>query len=407
MNNAVFVAVVAGVILAGLCALIGWFFFGRLFAPFRPLSKLMEDARHGHNDAVVPYTDRSDEFGALARVIEMFNKAEIDRRAQREANIELVNATFGKALSALASRDLRYRLDQAIPAEYQALQVNFNKAVNELDAAMQDINERAGEIASGSGEINKAAQEMAQRTEREAAAIEETSAAVNELSTAVHASAQGAKEANDAAALAKSDAQSGSIIAKDAVQAIRAIAQASNEITNIIGVINEIAFQTNLLALNAGVEAARAGDAGRGFAVVASEVRSLAQRSGEAAKQIKQLITHSEEQVDRGVKLVEESGAAFGKIVEEIAIIYDLVTAISASQNAQSTALREIDTAVGQLDSTTQQNAAMAEQSSAASDTMASHAGELEGCVGQFTTSSAKRFGGPSQTGTAARARAA
>lgn len=397
MTNAVMVAIMAGLVLAALCAAIGWFFFSRLFAPFHPLAKLMEDARQGRYSENVPYTDRSDEFGELARVIEMFNKSVKDRRAQRAANIELVNATFGEALAALARRDLRYRLKGEIPIEYRALQEDFNNAVTELDTAMQDIDKRAGDIASGSAEIHKASQQMAQRTEREASAIEETSAAMNQLSAAVQKSAQGAKEANDAAALAKSDAQSGSHTAKNAVEAIRAIAQSSNEITNIIGVINEIAFQTNLLALNAGVEAARAGDAGRGFAVVASEVRSLAQRSGEAAKQIKQLITRSEEQVDNGVKLVEESGEAFGKIVDAISTIYDLVSAISASQDEQATALKEIDAAVGQLDQTTQQNAAMAEESCAASDAMAGHAGELEGRVDQFSTNRSASAAKPSK----------
>ncbi|MDR3528914.1 MAG: methyl-accepting chemotaxis protein [Rhizomicrobium sp.] len=398
MTNAVMVAVMAGLVLAAGCAAIGWFIFARLFAPFRPLAKLMEDARHGHYSDNVPYTDRADEFGELARVIEMFNKAVKERQAQRTANIELVNTTFGEALAALASRDLRYRLDREIPVEYRALQENFNNAVLELDGAMQDIDGRARDIASGSAEIHKASQQMAHRTEREAAALEETSAAMNQLSTSVEKSAQGAKDANDAAALAKRDAQAGSHTAKNAVEAIRAIAQSSNEITNIISVINEIAFQTNLLALNAGVEAARAGDAGRGFAVVASEVRSLAQRSSEAAKQIKQLITHSEEQVDRGVKLVEESGAAFGKIVDQVVTIYDLVSAISASQNEQATALKEIDTAIGQLDQTTQQNAAMAEESCAASDAMADHAGELETRVGQFNIHRDERSVRPTPT---------
>jgi len=390
MVNAIEVAIIAGLILATACAGIGWYFFGRLFAPFQPLAKLMEEARQGHYSDDVPYTDRADEFGELARVIEMFNKSVMDRRAQRAANIALVNSTFGEALAALAHRDLRYRLTKEIPSEYKALQDNFNHAVAELDAAMRDIDKRATEIAAGAAEIHNAAQEMAQRTEREAAALEETSASLDELSSAVDKSVHGARAANDAAALAKEDAQSGSVIAKNAVDAIRAIAQSSNEITQIIGVINEIAFQTNLLALNAGVEAARAGDAGKGFAVVASEVRSLAQRSGEAAKQIRQIITNSEEQVENGVKLVEESGVAFGKIVNEIGSIYDLVSAISASQGEQASALKEIDTAVQQLDQTTQQNAAMAEESCAASDAMAGYGRELEDRVGMFSTTASQ-----------------
>jgi methyl-accepting chemotaxis protein len=384
--NAVYVAVLAGLVLSLACAGIGGFFFMRLFAPFRPLAHLMEDARNGKYSDEVPYTERSDEFGELARVIELFYQSAKDRRAQRVADVELVNESFGEALAALARRDLTYRLTKEVPVEYRALQEDYNNAIVALDAAMKDIDRRASDIAGGSAEIYTASQEMAHRTEREAAALEQTSAAVNELTEAVKTSANGAKEANDAAAAAKQDAEQGSVVARNAVEAIRAIAQSSNEITQIIGVINDIAFQTNLLALNAGVEAARAGDAGKGFAVVASEVRQLAQRSGEAAKQIKQIITTSEEQVENGVRLVEDSGGAFGKIVGEIGKIYELVAAIFVSQREQATALGEIDSAIQQLDQTTQQNAAMAEQSCAASDSTAGYAKELKSQVTQFHT---------------------
>jgi methyl-accepting chemotaxis protein len=386
-TNAVEVAVIAGLILAAICGGIGWFVFHRLFAPFHPLAKLMEDARAGRYSESVPYTDRTDEFGELARVIELFNKSVGERRAQRAAAIEQVVSTFGEALAALSKRDLRYRLTHEVPAEYHQLKENFNAAADELEQAMIAVEQRASEIAVASAEINSASQQMAQRTEREAAALEETSAAVNELSEAVNRSVVGAQEANSAAATAKTDATAGSEISHNAVEAIRAIAQSSSEITQIVGVINDIAFQTNLLALNAGVEAARAGDAGRGFAVVASEVRGLAQRSAEAAKQIRALIARSEAQVEGGVHLVEESGTAFGKIVAEIGIVYDLVANISAAQTQQATALKEIDSAIQQLDQTTQQNAAMAEESCASADGMKGRAMELEGCVGRFQLS--------------------
>jgi methyl-accepting chemotaxis protein len=383
-------AVIAGLILAAICAGIGWYIFSRLFAPFHPLAKMMEEARAGRYADHVPYTDRDDEFGELARVIEMFNKSVHERRAQRAAAVEQVVSTFGEALEALSRRDLRYRLNKDVPAEYRGLKDNFNRAASELETALIDVERRAGEIATASSEIHSASLQMAQRTEREAAALEETSAAVNELSGVVLTSAEGAREANVAAAAAKTDAQAGNEIALNAVTAIRAIAQSSGEIGQIVGVINDIAFQTNLLALNAGVEAARAGDAGRGFAVVASEVRALAQRSGEAAKQIRQIIARSEQQVEGGVHLVEESGAAFVKIVGEIGMIYELVTKISAAQDHQSSALREIDTAIQQLDQTTQQNAAMAEESCAAADGLKGHGQDLEQCVGRFQLSSKK-----------------
>jgi methyl-accepting chemotaxis protein len=381
------VAVIAGLILAAICGGIGWFVFRKLFAPFHPLAKLMEDARAGRYTENVPYTDRTDEFGELARVIELFNKSVGERRAQRAAAIEQVVSTFGEALAALSKRDLRYRLTKDVPPEYDVLRANFNAAAEELEKAMIAVEQHAGEIGVASTEIHSASQQMAQRTEREAAALEQTSAAVNELSEAVNRSVDGAHEANSAAATAKTDAHAGSEISHNAVEAIRAIAQSSSEITQIVSVINEIAFQTNLLALNAGVEAARAGDAGRGFAVVASEVRALAQRSAEAAKQIGALIARSESQVDNGVQLVEESGAAFGKIVAQIGAVYDLVASISAAQTQQASALKEIDAAIQQLDQTTQQNAAMAEQSCAAADGMKGRAHELGECVGRFQIS--------------------
>jgi methyl-accepting chemotaxis protein len=347
----------------------------------------MEDARNGKYAETIPYTDREDEFGEFARVIEMFYRSAQERRQQRAANIELVNTSFGETLAALASRDLTGRLAKEVPQEYRALRDNLNNATAQLDAALAEIDTRAKDIASGSVEINRAAQEMSARTQRDAAAIEQTSAAVNELTATVKKSAEGAGQANGAAASAKQKAEQGSAVVRGAVDAIRAIAQSSSEITQIISVINDIAFQTNLLALNAGVEAARAGDAGKGFAVVASEVRSLAQRSAEAAKQIKQIITASEEQVENGVRLVEESGGAFGQIVGEIATIYDLVATIAASQHEQSMALGEIDSAIQQLDQATQQNAAMAEQSCAASDALAGYAKDLETQVAQFHVS--------------------
>ena len=284
----------------------------------------------------------------------------------------------------MAQRNLTYRLDKSLPVEYRALQNDFNEAISQLETAMQEIHSSASEIARNCHEISQGSQEMAQRTERQAASLEETAAAVNEITATVGKSAEGASQASTRAAEAKSGAEHGNEIAGKAVGAMREIAKSSSEITNIIGVIDEIAFQTNLLALNAGVEAARAGDAGKGFAVVASEVRSLAQRSAEAAKQIKHQIQNSETQVDTGVKLVEESGTALQKIVTDIGTITQLVSEIAHSQREQANALGEIDSAVTDMDKSTQQNAAMAEQSHAASEALAGFAKDMESQVGRF-----------------------
>lgn len=309
------------------------------------------------------------------------------KQAEEEAHrksVDLVVSSFGEGLSALAERNLSYRLDRTLPEEYRGLQRDFNNALEQLENAMRDIGARTADVSANSREISNGAQDMAKRTEQQAAALEETAAAINEVTATVGKSAESAKQANTNAKDAREDAERGNKVVQNAVDAMRAIAKSSNEITQIIGVIDEIAFQTNLLALNAGVEAARAGDAGRGFAVVASEVRALAQRSAEAAKQIKALIQASETQVDIGVKLVGESGTALEKIVSDIGNISKLMGEIATSQKEQATAMGEIDTAIGQMDQSTQQNAAMAEQSNASSEALAGYAKELADVVARF-----------------------
>lgn len=314
------------------------------------------------------------------------SKMEAEEKA-RQRSVDLVVASFGEGLAALARRHLAYRLKHDMPEEYHILQDDFNNAISQLEEAMIDIDTQATDIANSAADISRAAQEMAGRTERQAASLEETAAAVNEITSNVGKSAENAHAASDKAQDARSNAERGNTVAVRAVEAMRRIAKSSNEISSIIGVIDEIAFQTNLLALNAGVEAARAGEAGRGFAVVAQEVRALAGRSAEAARQIKSLIKTSDEEVTGGVKLVEESGAALVTIVADIASISDLVIKIADSQQEQAHALREIDTAVSQMDQSTQQNAAMAEQSHAAADAMAGFAHELATLVAHFETS--------------------
>lgn len=305
--------------------------------------------------------------------------------ATRKAGVELVVSSFGEGMKALASRNLTYRINKKLPDEYLGLQNDFNNALVQLELAMAEIDTSAADIANNCGEIRISSQEMAQRTERQAAALEETAAAVNEITSTVGKSAEGAVQANRRASGAKQNAVRSNEVVVHAVSAMRAIAKSSGEISQIIGVIDEIAFQTNLLALNAGVEAARAGDAGRGFAVVASEVRALAQRSKDAAREIKTLINASETQVETGVKLVEESGVALSKIVDDIAVINTLMNELASSQREQATALSEIDSAVSQMDQATQQNAAMAEESNAAAEALAGYAQNMADLVARFT----------------------
>jgi methyl-accepting chemotaxis protein len=239
-------------------------------------------------------------------------------------------------------------------------------------------------IRSGTKEISTAADDLSRRTEQQAASLEETAAALGEITNTVRKTAAGATHARQAVSTAKSDAEKGGEVVRQAVNAMSGIEKSSQQIGQIIGVIDEIAFQTNLLALNAGVEAARAGDAGRGFAVVASEVRALAQRSADAAKEIKSLISTSTAQVEDGVELVGETGKALERIFSQIAEIDTIVSEIATSAQDQATGLQEVNTAVTQMDQVTQQNAAMVEESTAASHTLSQETEELTRLIGRF-----------------------
>ena len=312
--------------------------------------------------------------------------AELEREQRAETDAAVVNETAA-GLSALASGDLAHRITMAFPGEYARLQTDFNAAMDKLEEAMGVIGSNASAMQSGAGEISQAADDLSRRTEQQAATLEETAAALDEITATVKRTAQGAEQAGTVVVDAKAAAEQSGVVVGRAVAAMGEIERSSDQISQIIGVIDEIAFQTNLLALNAGVEAARAGDAGRGFAVVASEVRALAQRSAEAAKEIKSLIAASSGHVKDGVGLVRETGEALSAIVERVSEINGLMAEITASAQEQATALSQVNTAVNQMDQTTQQNAAMVEQSTAASHNLSQEAAELAVLVGKFHVS--------------------
>jgi methyl-accepting chemotaxis protein len=273
-----------------------------------------------------------------------------------------------------------------LPTGYDQLRTDFNAAMENLQNTMEAVAGSTGAVRSGAAEINQASDDLSQRTEQQAASLEETAAALDEITATIRRTAEGAKEARQVVAAAKTDAERSSKVVNETVAAMSAIEISSKEIGNIIGVIDEIAFQTNLLALNAGVEAARAGDAGRGFAVVATEVRGLAQRSAEAAKQIKALIAASSTHVANGVTLVSETGRVLGRTLEQVEELDRLVGEIAASAKEQATGLGQVNTAVNQMDQVTQQNAAMVEQTTAASRSLADEAAELAQLVAEFQT---------------------
>ncbi len=311
-------------------------------------------------------------------------RIENDRRRGSEAEQRAVVDCIAEGLGKLARGDLTARIDADLSGVYQQLKSDFNAAVGALREAMGSISEATAAITAGSNEISGASDDLSKRTEQQAASLEQTAAALDQITATVKRTAEGAQQAAGVVTTAREDAETSGEVVRGAVSAMGEIEKSSNEISQIIGVIDEIAFQTNLLALNAGVEAARAGEAGRGFAVVASEVRALAQRSAEAAKEIKTLINASSQQVRQGVQMVGQTGEALVAIVRRVAEIHALVTEISASAHEQSTGLAEVNSAVNQMDQMTQQNAAMVEQSTAAARSLKSEAEDLAGLVDQF-----------------------
>jgi methyl-accepting chemotaxis protein len=380
----------------------------RLSNRLNVLSGAMTSLASGDNDVALPVVAGADEVGDMTRAIHVFkqnaaerarleaeglaNRRQIDveheqaaaERAKAAKEQAEVVRRLGAGLKDLAGGDLTVRLGDGFTPAYAQIRDDFNEAIDRLKTAVVSVVESADAIRSGAQEISTASDDLSRRTEQQAASLEETTATLNQVTTTVKKSAEGTSHAREVVTAADSDAKQSAVVVREAVDAMSAIAKSSREITQIIGVIDEIAFQTNLLALNAGVEAARAGEAGRGFAVVASEVRALAQRSAEAAKQIKALISDSTGQVDKGVKLVAETGRSLDRILEQVTEINLVVSHIAAGAQEQSTALNEINAAIDQMNLVTQQNAAMVEESTAAGHSLSDESARLAQLVGQF-----------------------
>ena len=332
------------------------------------------------DDQVARVAEDAERAAAEAEQRRRLQEVETYARAQLTA----VNA-LGLGVEKLVEGDLISRVrEDAFPAEARKIPSDFNAAVENLQQTLAGVLGAARGLRAGCGEISAAADDLAQRTERQAAGLERTAAALDQITATVKKSSDNAEKARGVTQSAKSNAEKSGQVVREAVEAMGGIEKSSQSITQIIGVIDEIAFQTNLLALNAGVEAARAGDAGRGFAVVAQEVRALAQRSADAAKEIKGLIRASSEQVDKGVKLVGETGQTLDQILGQVIEINDLVGEIAASSKEQAGGLAEVNAAVNQMGQVIHQNGTMVQQSAAAAGALAVEAEDLERLVGGF-----------------------
>jgi methyl-accepting chemotaxis protein len=400
------IATVAALVAIVLCLAAG--FLARMsFRPLKDIAGRVEALAKGDLATMIRYSDRRDEIGAVARSLDVLRETSVRAKeleaeaAQTRASAEQERLQNGETraaaaqeqafvveniaigLSQLAEGNLTYRIE-GFPAEYAKLETDFNAAMAQLQETMRIVSGNTQAIRSGTGEISHAADDLSRRTEQQAASLEETAAALDEITATVRKTAEGAGHAHKVVSQAKTEAEHSGEVVRNAVAAMGEIETSAGQISQIIGVIDEIAFQTNLLALNAGVEAARAGEAGRGFAVVAQEVRALAQRSAEAAKEIKALISASTAQVSSGVGLVGETGRTLARIVAHVAEINGIVSEIAASATEQATGLAEVNTAVNQMDQVTQQNAAMVEQSTAASHALAQEAEDLAGLIARF-----------------------
>jgi methyl-accepting chemotaxis protein len=408
---------------AGLVSVIGagafsiWLSSTKIARPLVQLAERMKMLAKGELSIEIEGQQRLDEVGDMAQAVQVFKmnaieqvrieKEAVSARATAEAERERAASEraraaeeqaqavsqLGDVLKNLAAGDLTIQLGENFSHNYMQIRNDFNEAIDKLKATMLNVVSSTDAIQSGSQEISTASEDLSRRTEQQAASLEETAAALDQITATVKKAAEGAGHARQVVAEADNDAKNSAIVVSHAVDAMAAIAKSSQQISQIIGVIDEIAFQTNLLALNAGVEAARAGEAGRGFAVVASEVRALAQRSAEAAKEIKGLITASTLEVENGVKLVAETGKSLDRIMAQVSEINGIVAEIASGAQEQATGLTQINSAINQMDQVTQQNAAMVEESTAASHSLSQETAQLAGLMGQFRIGSADANG--------------
>lgn len=394
---------------------LGYYLINRALRPLGLLTKAVKSLSEGKLETEIPYTQRKNEFGNIARALEVFREnaheklliesrsaeeraeAESERgrndaeKRETDRQIDFAVSQLAGGLARLSQGDLTQTIDTPFSGRLEQLRSDFNNSLSNLKDVLAQIRERTLVIQHNGMEMRESSNDLSRRTESQAASLEQTAAAVEEITVTVKSSADRAREANQAVRVTQKSADSSGTVVKNAIDAMGRIEDASKKIEQIIETIDDIAFQTNLLALNAGIEAARAGEAGKGFAVVAQEVRELAQRSADAAREIKTLINQSTNEVGTGALLVQEAGQVLSAISTQIVVVSKHVETIATATQDQSSALQEVNGSVNQMDQMTQQNAAMAEESSAATQMLSEEVEALLGLVERF------RIGQPGQ----------
>ena len=402
----VYVSSAVGILFSLALAL--WLSMAKIARPLNQLAQRMGALAGGDIAVDIDGQNRRDEVGTMARAVQVFKdnavalkeseaqteaqrRAAEEERARNEAlraeaarQVQRVVTGLGSGLERMARGDLTYRITEEFVDEYKKVREDFNAAIDQLQDTIKNIAQSSSEVSNAASEISASTSDLSQRTEEQAASLEETSASMEQMSVTVKKNAENAVQANQFANETAVVADRGGAVVAQAVDAMARIEDSSRKISDIISVIDEIARQTNLLALNAAVEAARAGEAGRGFAVVASEVRSLAQRSSQAAKDIKDLITNSSTQVQEGVDLVNKAGESLTEIVESIKKVAQIVADIAVASNEQATGIDQINTALNQMDEVTQQNSALVEENAATAKTLEQQSGAMSESVGAF-----------------------
>jgi len=382
ITTAIIALVIGGIALIGIAIILAVALSRSIARPVSSLTQAMGELTRGNNDIAVPDTDRQDELGDMARAVLVFRDAAVAKIVADGERQEAIGK-IGESLNRLSHADLTVRLN-GVPEAFQGLAIDFNNAMTKLSGAMSTVRSSVERIKLNSNEILQAASDLAVRSEHQAASLQKSATTMDEITGLVRDGASVATSANGEVSEARSEAEQGGEIVDKAIFAMNSIDQGSKEIVDIIAVIDGIAFQTNLLALNAGVEAARAGESGKGFAVVANEVRALAQRAADAAHDVKSRILTSAEHVKTGVKMVDETGRALNRIIERVSGVSTSIASMAASSGHQFTSVSEVNGAIRQMDSVTQQNAAMVEETTAAASMLAREAEELAGVFATF-----------------------